>query len=931
MDAFLKQCAAHYSKTGGLENTCFVFPNRRSMVFFRKYLAEALGGKPVLSPLMFTVNDFFYKLHGSRPSDRLSLLVVLYSCYRKLNPEAEPLDDFVFWGDVMLADFDDTDKYLAPAQSLFRNVSDFKDIKDSFSYLTDNQRNAITQFLSHFREGSGGGRVKDGFVKLWNILGPLYEAFRTALREKGMAYEGMVYRDIADKLKEGESVTDVTAAVFGEDTSRFVFIGLNALNECEKLLMKRLRDAGVGEFVWDYVTPEIRNGANKSSFFMSSNIREFPQAFAITAGSMPEVNVISVPSSVGQVKLVPSILTSAGTGVDTAVVLPDEGLLLPLLNSLPPEVEKVNVTMGYPMAGSAVYTLVMALGRMQLKLRRKDGGSVLFYHRPVAEVFSAGLFTSLLSEEEAALVQKVKQDGKYYIPQEDIAHGPVLERVFRDAFSGGTVSLAEYLQELVGIIGRTISGREDLLLEVDFAKRLHTRLTILRDMELDVKPAVWLRLLDNLLKAESVPFKGEPLEGLQIMGPLETRALDFKNIVILSANEGMFPRRSVSSSFIPPELRKGFGLPTYEYQDAVWAYYFYRLLQRSDNIWMLWDNRTEGLHTGEESRYIKQLEYHFGVNVKRFSAAAPVKAVSAGSSIEKTEQMVQTLREERMLSATALQNYLSCPAKFYYRTVEKLLPDNEVAESLDAGMTGNVFHHTMRRLYAPFKTIGVKDLKAMLEDTKTLSRIVREEVLSEMKSTDVEGRNLVIERLILDYVKETLRYDIKLLGTPGSTGEFRIHLLEKDLFMEVCGFRFRGQTDRLDSYREGEIRIVDYKTGKVEKDDVAVTDQTALKVADKLFGPNNAGRPKIALQLYIYDRLVKTNGYHGARVNAIYSTGAFFTDPCPEMPESPEFSRIAGERLEALLQEIADVSVPFNRTEDEATCQYCDFKNICGR
>jgi len=358
-------------------------------------------------------------------------------------------------------------------------VSEFKAIQDSFDYLSDNQKEAVTRFLSHFRDTKGAlsvrpdeKGVKSKFLRLWNLLYPVYRDFNARLREKGLSYEGMVYRDLARRLKDGVSVRDILEAEFPQ-TERFVFVGLNALNECERLLLKRMRDASMADFVWDYVSEEIRASANKSSLFMRRNIEEYPQAFSIDPEGLrrPEVTVVSVPSSVGQAKLAPQILSQVqGDPVETAFVLPDENLLLPLLNSIPPEHDNVNVTMGYPMSGSAVFTLLDALGQMQLKMRRR-GDVWYFYHRQVREVFSSGLLRELLSDGEADVVRQIKADAKYYIPQSDF-RGPVLGMLFRPVITEPGVAsavqnhaLEAYLSEIIACLGRSLSGKGEMLLE----------------------------------------------------------------------------------------------------------------------------------------------------------------------------------------------------------------------------------------------------------------------------------------------------------------------------------------------------------------------------------------------------------------------------------------------------------------------------------
>ena len=952
MIPFLKQVAAHYLATD-IQDTCFVFPNRRSAAFFRKYLGDVLretgAVRPMHAPVSLTINDFFCRVYGGEVSDRIRLLLELYESYKAVCPKAEPLDEFVFWGEVILGDFDDVDKFLVDAKNLFTDVADFKGIQDDYSHLSDTQREAVRHFVSHFRDHAGrltvrlegdDKSVKGRFLQVWNILYPLYASFRTRLHEKGMAYEGMVYRDLAERLRDGTSVADVLLEVFPE-VSRYVFVGLNALNECEKTVLRRLRDAGIAEFCWDYVSDAVRDPANKSSTFMKDNVRDFPNAFQPDPDGLrqPSFHVVSVPSSVGQTKLAPAILERCNTEnpVETAFILPDENLLMSLLNSIPPEYDHINVTMGCPLTSGAVYSLVSSVASMQQRLREKADGWY-FYHRVVRSIFSNSLFRAVLTPEEEKVVQAVKTGAKYYIPQGDLAGGPLLDLVFRpvvtrpkEASAAQNRRIVQYLSDIVSYVGWKLRGVEEMLLELDFAKRCMQSLNLIGDIDLDVLSATWLRLLDELLSGESVPFRGEPLRGLQVMGPLETRALDFRNVVLFSANEGTFPRRSSKPSFVPPELRKGFGLPTFEYQDSVWAYYFYRLIQRADHVWLVCDSRTEGLKTGEESRYVKQLEYHFRVPLERFAATARMRLTPEAEEIPKTQADIDAIRNGE-LSASSLQSYLYCPAKFYYSFVKRLENEDEVLEALDAGSLGRVYHNAMHRLYKPLPIVTAADLDRMTGDRKGIKDLVRSLILEEMKTVDVTGRDLVVEEVIVEYVLQTLKHDRKLLEQSGSEG-FRMQLMERKMTCRFEGFHIKGFADRIDSYLGDEVRIVDYKTGKVVQDDIDITDDNAAEVVDKVFGPSNKERPKIALQLFIYGLLAQEREEFRGRpvVNSIYSVSRLFTNPLEDRPQSAEFTRLTRERLKGLLDEMTDPSVPFRRTEERSTCSYCDFKMICGR
>ena len=949
MTPFLKQVADHYMARGGISGLCFIFPNRRSQVFFTKHLGEAVKkeGVPVVAPKMLTINDFFFRISGDRPADRVSLLLDLYECYKALNPRHETLDEFIFWGDVILGDFDDVDKYLVEPERLFANVAEFKEIQDSYSYLTENQRRAIESFISHFSgEGhltvnpdSDNPNVKERFLQVWNILLPLYNSFRERLSGKGQAYEGMVYRSLAARL-DSESAVDVLNAAFG-DVGEYVFVGLNALNECEKKVMRRMRDAGLAEFCWDYSGEMVRNPLNKSSFFMSRNVKDFPQAFGMDPEGLkiPEIDVISVPSSVGQAKLIPSVVKDEGC----AVVLPDESLLIPVLNSIPEEIRDINVTMGYPMKDSAFFDFMTSVSAMQMHLRLKDG-KWYYYHKQVWSLFSSSIFRKVTRGDDAVRtrIKEIKDGMKYYIPQEDLSGIPVMDLLFRPAVTDPQAAskeqisaFADYQKALIKGLAPALAEDSSMAVELEFAKAVHDAIGQLQAAGLEILPMTYVRLLDQLLGPVSVPFNGEPLKGLQIMGPLETRALDFNQVMILSCNEGMFPRRSVSSSFIPPELRKGFGLPTYEFQDAVWAYYFYRLIQRAEKVTLVYDSRTDGLKNGEESRYIKQLEYHFGVPVKRSFVKANASGDFSPKEIAKTEEDVKAIRRTN-LSASALKNYLDCPAKFYYATVKKLRKQNEVSEDLDAGMLGDVYHGTMQRLYsaemAGGNKVTVDYLAGLLRRRSAVKEMVRGLILDQLHSLEVTGRDLVVEDVIVEYVLKTLKRDRELLVSSGCDG-FEILGLERKFLTDIDGFHFVGYVDRMDSLRPGEIRIVDYKTGKVEDKDVNITDDNAEGIVEALFGPDNEGRPKIALQLYLYDVFCRECGeYRGQRmVNVIYPPANLFTEPVKEVPVSETFMRLAGERLRGLLWEIASMEVPFRRTAEEKTCSYCDFRMICGR
>ena len=955
MIPFLKQVADHYYNIGEADKCCFIFPNRRSLVFFTRHLCQAVKdsdvlSRPIVAPEMLTINDFFHKVGGMRSVDRVRLLIELYDCYKECNPKAETLDEFIFWGDVILSDFNDVDKYLVDPKQLFANISDLKKIQDTYTYLTDTQRKAIEAFVSHFSDLSGRltvnldsdePDVKGKFLMIWNILHDLYELFNKRLMDRGMAYEGMVYRQLAQRLKN-ESVEDVFNDVWQGDV-KFVFVGLNALNECEKMLLRKLRDAGRAEFCWDYSGKIISDPKNRSSFFMAENVVEFPQAAVWDREGLnvPEINVVSVPSSTGQAKRLPDVLNGIGSRTvagltECAIVLPDETLLSSVLNSIPDEVEDINVTMGLPMTGSILYSMMSDIAAIQLHTVNRKG-KWYFYHKQVWDLFANDLFRKASDEKTLEIISKVKSDAAYYISQDVLSGTPLLDAVFRPVIADQKLQsasqikdFAEYQKQVLTAVISSVTEDVGMNLELEYAKEYYKCVNVLKEIDLEVLPVTYVRLLNQLLSAVSVPFRGEPLKGLQIMGPLETRALDFRNLVILSANEGVFPRRNVSSSFVPPELRKGFGLPTYEYQDAVWAYYFYRMISRAEKVWMFTDTRTEGLKSGEESRYIKQLEYHFNIPLNRYVVRFDKMKTAKVEDIVKTLDDVRKIKET-VLSATTVQNYLACPAKFYYGTVKELKAEEEVAESLDYGMFGTVYHETMRSLYASDR-MTAKDIQSWLGREDEIKSKIKELIIDELNLMEVSGRNLVVTDVILKYVMKTLQRDLELLEKEG-VDFFEILGREVKVSGEFKGQKFKGFIDRLDSFHPGQVRVVDYKTGKVLDDDEKINDDNALAIAEDIFAEDIKERPKIALQFFIYDMLVQNHPLARGKqlFNCVYSTARLFKEPPLNVPRNEMFFNAVSERLENTLKEMYSLEVPFRRTNDEKVCEYCDFKMICGR
>lgn len=519
MTPFLKQVAKHYFDHTTSENDfCYVFPNRRSMLFFKKYycLQVKAAGITMFEPQMYTINDFFYKVYAGAPTERIDLLLNLYREYKKLIPNCEPLDEFIFWGEMILSDFNDVDKYLVDAEKLFTNVSQFKSMQD-YTFLSDNQLKALQAFMGHFAPRAGeDGKYKDNFRKTWDILYPLYKSFNRTLSEQGKSYEGMVYRRLAERF-ESESASDVLQDAFPH-SPKFVFVGLNAPTESELAVLKRMRQAQLAEFCWDYSSEMIKDKANKSSFFMEDNIRHLGQSIKLDPDGLPtaQINVLAVPSAVGQCKQIGQIFRRLGgeIGLDTAIVLPDEKLLLPTLNAIPDSISKVNVTMGYPMSGSVLYSLIDEICAMQMHIRERSDGNWAFYYKQAYDLFANPLLKDSLCENERHTIDSVKCKLFHYIDRDEIAvDGQILSRIFTPivkepnlADKGQITALCEYLKDIIETVAHKLVENKKESVELEFAKDFYQAIECIEKYELEVLPATFFRLLRNLVGRNAVPL-----------------------------------------------------------------------------------------------------------------------------------------------------------------------------------------------------------------------------------------------------------------------------------------------------------------------------------------------------------------------------------------------------------------------------------------
>ena len=959
MKPFLYQVASLFYEKWGAEvsRLAFVFPNRRTGLFFQKYLSE-VADTPLFSPTILTINDLFIQLSGKQSADRISMLFTLYDIYIRQSGSTETFDEFLYWGEMLLNDFDDIDKYMANARMLFSNVTDLREIENDFDFLSDEQIAAIRSFWSSFYP-RGDTPNQQQFLAVWQVLYDLYEEFRATLTAEGKGYEGMIFREVVESMERGES-PDLPY-------EQIVFVGLNALSVSEERFLAQLQKREIADFYWDYVSDKVTDPDNKASYFVSRNLKSFPSSMKLPPEEKvkTEIEVIGIPSGIGQAKHVYTLLSdwckeaemSSEEALRTAVILPDEHLLIPVLNAIPEQIRRINVTMGYPLAGTPVASLIEYILALQKNVRYIDRNP-LFYFRDVLPVLNHRYILSTSPEIISSLVKEITENNKIYISHTELEKTPLLEILFTPVT--GVEAFSDYLIKVLEELNKVMSALSDEEeedapqrtndLEQEFIFHYFTTVNrmkeVMKDARIEMKIDTFFRLLKRVTDTITIPFHGEPLSGLQIMGVLETRALDFDRLIILSMNEGIFPQRKAANSFIPYNLRRGFGLPTYEHQDSVWAYHFYRLIERASHVSLLYDTRSNGLQTGEVSRFVHQLHYHYEVPMRD-------KLVVYNVSSSKTPPLAVPKREDIMrrldayrkggskaISASAINTYLDCPLKFYFSVVEGIREEEEVSETIESDVFGSILHKVMEELYKPFqgKMVTVDLLKAIRKDTALLTGVIARAFASEFFKTEVvrslTGQNYLIGEMIRKYVEKILERDGKLTPFVYIESERKINgLISLSDHSEI---RLKGFIDRVDEVRDA-IRIIDYKSG---------SGTTTFSSIESLFNKEEKDRAKAVMQVFMYCWMYAhfTENKGKTIQPGIYYVRSLFSDPFDpsvyhriERGKSEKVEDFSGyaqafeEGLRGCLDEIFNPEIPFTQTPTGKACSYCPFKGICGK
>ena len=959
MESFLKLVAADLYKhtKGNLAHTAVVFPNKRAGLFFNEYLAQE-SDSPIWSPAYVSISELFRSLSPWEVGDPVKLVCELYKIFRRETQSTETLDDFYFWGEMLISDFDDADKNKVDTDKLFSNLQDLRNIMDDYTFIDDEQEEAIRQFFQNFSIERRTA-LKERFISLWDVLGNIYKGFRESLASQNIAYEGMMYRHVIEHL-------DVDKLPY----EKYVFVGFNVLNKVEHTLFTQLKDAGKAVFYWDYdefYMKENRQAVtHEAGEFIRRNLRDFPSPLSgelfKNLSKPKEVHYIASSTENAQARYLPQWIRNNLTTPEkeTAVVLCNEALLQPVLHSLPAEVKHVNITMGFPLSQTPVYSFLIAL--LELHTHGFNFKSGRYTFQSVVTLLKHP-YTRQLTGQAELLEKELTRNNRFYPLPGELGKDEFLTRLFTP-LSGNLnlcIRLSETLQQVAGIYQANTSGTEDTdafnQLYRESLFKAYTTInrfrTLIEEDELTVQSETFRRLLVKILSTTNIPFHGEPAIGMQVMGVLETRNLDFRHLVLLSVNEGQLPKSGGDSSFIPYNLRKAFGMTTIEHKIAVYAYYFYRLLQRAERITLIYNTSSDGLNRGEWSRFMLQFLIEWPHPITRqFLEAGQSPQGTSPITVEKTPDVMRRMQSlfdvranpKAKFSPSALNYYLDCPLKFYYRYVAGLSAPDEVSAEIDSATFGSIFHYAAEHIYKDLtthgKVINKEALETLLRNEVKLQDYVDTAFkklffnVPQNEKPEYNGVQLINSAVIARYLKQLLQNDLRYAPFTFIASEMEVdEPIDIQTPKGVIKSRIGGIIDRMDS-KDGTLRIVDYKTGG---------DADTPPHVESLFIPDKK-RSNYVFQTFLYAAIMcrkQPTMKIAPALLYIHRAATETYSPVIQMGESrkpkeavEDFSKYEKEyreRLQGLLEEIFNPEKSFTQTEIIEKCTYCDFKALCKR
>lgn len=959
MESFLKLVAADLYKhtKGNLAHTAVVFPNKRAGLFFNEYLAQE-SDSPIWSPAYVSISELFRSLSPWEVGDPVKLVCELYKIFRRETQSTETLDDFYFWGEMLISDFDDADKNKVDTDKLFSNLQDLRNIMDDYTFIDDEQEEAIRQFFQNFSIERRTA-LKERFISLWDVLGNIYKGFRESLASQNIAYEGMMYRHVIEHL-------DVDKLPY----EKYVFVGFNVLNKVEHTLFTQLKDAGKAVFYWDYdefYMKENRQAVtHEAGEFIRRNLRDFPSPLSgelfKNLSKPKEVHYIASSTENAQARYLPQWIRNNLTTPEkeTAVVLCNEALLQPVLHSLPAEIKHVNITMGFPLSQTPVYSFLIAL--LELHTHGFNFKSGRYTFQSVVTLLKHP-YTRQLTGQAELLEKELTRNNRFYPLPGELGKDEFLTRLFTP-LSGNLnlcIRLSETLQQVAGIYQANTSGTEDTdafnQLYRESLFKAYTTInrfrTLIEEDELTVQSETFRRLLVKVLSATNIPFHGEPAIGMQVMGVLETRNLDFRHLVLLSVNEGQLPKSGGDSSFIPYNLRKAFGMTTIEHKIAVYAYYFYRLLQRAERITLIYNTSSDGLNRGEWSRFMLQFLIEWPHPITRqFLEAGQSPQGTSPITVEKTPDVMRRMQSlfdvranpKAKFSPSALNYYLDCPLKFYYRYVAGLSAPDEVSAEIDSATFGSIFHYAAEHIYKDLtthgKVINKEALETLLRNEVKLQDYVDTAFkklffnVPQNEKPEYNGVQLINSAVIARYLKQLLQNDLRYAPFTFIASEMEVdEPIDIQTPKGVIKSRIGGIIDRIDS-KDGTLRIVDYKTGG---------DADTPPHVESLFIPDKK-RSNYVFQTFLYAAIMCRKQptmkiapallYIHRAATETYSPVIQMGEPRKPKEAVEDFSKYEKEyreRLQGLLEEIFNPEKSFTQTEIIEKCTYCDFKALCKR
>ena len=925
-----------------LSRIAVVFPNKRAALFLNEHLAR-IAGQPVWSPAYITISDLFRQHTDLKTADPIKLICDIHKSFTKCTGIDETLDHFYGWGQLLLADFDDIDKNMADADSIFCNLKDIHEL-DDISYLDDEQKEMLARFFANFSNDIDS-ELKKRFLSLWSHFGDIYHDYNRRLTEQGIGYEGAIYRKVASEQ------------TLHLKYDKYLFVGFNLLQKVERVLFSRLMKEGKAKFYWDFdeyymPSPSQHLTTSPSQHLTTSpsqhlNLSNFPNELDNTDRDIyanmrrpKRIRFISSPTENAQARFAANWLLENDrykAGRKTAVVMCDESILLPLMHSLPPEADKVNITSGFPLAMTPVASLVMLLFDLYTLGLRKKGTA-----------FNPHYLKKLMAHPYARHLQEVHLNGVH-------SKGVHLSQVHQE----GSAALLQHIATLVKQVGIATKQEGDALTQ-ESVFRMFTilnRLAALADSgDLLVDNTTLRRLVSQLVGAASIPFHGEPVIGVQIMGVLETRNIDFDNVLLLSCNEGNMPKGVNDSSFIPYSIRKAHGLTTIDNKVAIYSYYFHRLLQRAGDITIAYNNSTDNGHTGEMSRFMLQLLVESGQKIDHYSLTAKNQPTPLmPKPIQKDETALSKLEEMSRLSPSAINTYIRCKLAFYYQYIAHIKEPDSDPETIDNRMFGNIFHRAAYLIYKDITDrsplIEKAHIQAYLSNRTLLANVV-DRAFEEEECKTNNGLQIINREVIIQYITKLLKIDQQLCPFSILAMEEEAKVYTSLSFTTPPSHHLTtspshhlitigGIIDRLDAVTDKQtgkprIRVVDYKTGNQPS--------SPIKNIDEIFDPNNirSKHSNYYLQAILYSLIVSRSKRWNPAGHPVSPALLFIKqapanhyDPTLLIDKHPisDVTVYEEEFLTKLKETVADMyspNVPFTPTDDRKKCELCPYRMLCG-